>query len=243
MFTALSHSRMEAVPILLADMERLVARLPAKQRAALVWSPETARKALLKLHVEPLSREVVAEVGLEVFRSFYQCWPLLAQVLHAPEALRAELSSAWEKKVPILRSVVADPAAADAAEWAFRALSAFFDFVLSVSADQLMEGFPEFDEAELEKVMTEDGPGCIFRAQVLLMAILEGTDGRVDAERGGELAVLAFMEAAAALNGLAREGVKLDPFRGETTERRACRILRYSEFARGSLSVESLQLK
>ncbi|MBM4355716.1 MAG: hypothetical protein FJ109_18325 [Deltaproteobacteria bacterium] len=242
MFASLSKKRIEAVPILLADLERLVARLPAKQRAALIWSPEAVRKALLQLHREPLSRMAVAEVGLEVFRSFHRCWPLLMEFLRAPEVLRAELSAAWQEKVLLLRSAVVDPAVADAAEWAFRSLSAFFDFFLSVAANEVMEGLPAFDERELERTLTEDGPGCIFRTQVLLMAILEGAAGKMDSGRAEELAVMAFMEASSALNALAREGIRLDPFRGETSEQRTRRILRYSEFARGSLSDEALEV-
>ena len=92
-----------------------------------------------------------------------------------PDALRVEIEAHWREDVPLLRDYLQDPAVADEAEWAFRAVGSMFNLVLAVDPEEFTAGAEELASAQPVDVTGDDAAG-LLRAQVLLMAVLEAAE-------------------------------------------------------------------
>jgi hypothetical protein len=177
----------------------------------------------------------VAESTVEVIRAFHGCWPVLSAIFANAGALRAEIEGHWRRKLPLLRDFLHDPAVADEAEWAFRAVGTMFDLVLTVDPEEFTAAVDGLEGAEAVD-LAGDAAG-LLRAQVMLMAVLEAAERSEQHEAAAELAELAYDEAALGVAALARQGLRIDPFRGETAEERGARLLRYADHARACLTI------
>ncbi|HEY3358124.1 MAG TPA: hypothetical protein VGQ83_33050 [Polyangia bacterium] len=226
---------MEPGPLSLRDLDSLLARLPAGERAAVAWAPQTIRGALHRLLERPPAPAMVARATVEVIRAFHGCWPVLSAIFANPGALRAEIEGHWRQKLPLLRDYLADPAVADEAEWAFRAVGSMFDLMLTIDPEEFTASVEGPDGGHALDVTGDDAAG-LLRAQVLLMAVLEAAEQDDAPEVATELAELAYDEASVGVAALARLGLRIDPFRGETAEERGTRLLRYADHARAALS-------
>jgi hypothetical protein len=84
--------------------------------------------------------------------------------------------------------------------------------------------------------------GAILRAEILIIAVFEGSERNLDFHRAEELAEWAFIEADKAVRFLAKHGVQIDPFSNESQAQRTERILRYAQYARSELTDEDLSV-
>ncbi|MBI5482450.1 MAG: hypothetical protein HY906_26580 [Deltaproteobacteria bacterium] len=235
MFARLHRHPVEPGPLSLRDLDSLLARLPVRERAAVAWAPQTIRGALRQLLEGPPDPALVAKATVEVIRAFHGCWPVLSAIFANPGALRAEIEGHWRQKLPLLREYLADPAVADEAEWAFRAVGSMFDLMLTIDPEEFTSSAEGPASGQVLDVTGDDAAG-LLRAQVLLMAVLEAAEQGDPPAVAAELAELAYDEAAVGVAALARLGLRIDPFRGESAGERGTRLLRYADHARVALS-------
>lgn len=240
-FADRSGSRIEPGLLSPRDLRVLIERLPARERAAIAWTPQSIATALRKLYEEPFSEDLVAEVSAEVFRALRGFWSGIHLLFSERSVLRAELEVFWRKKIEDIRDYIPDAATADGAEWAFRAMVSMFDVAFSIEETSVRQEIEEIDDTLLGEASRDREAGAIMRSQVLLMAILDGAEENLDPARASLLAEWALVEAVDAVKALAKAGIRLDPFRGQTAEERASRILQYADNARSVLTREDVE--
>lgn len=231
------YALIDAGPLSLAGLERLVDRLPAETRARLKWSPVEVRSALKTFLDSPKDDASLKQLVVVITAQFRAISPAIAALAEQPELLRSELEEAWRADAAVLDKSV-DAAAADAAAWVMQTWKAFMDWSLSMMHSMRADLPKLLDEAgadpNFEGAMSQ--AGAPFRAQGLMMAAIESARLALPSDVTSELVFRAFDEGVLMLQDFQRIGVRLDPFRGETLAERGERLRRYAEHLRGSMT-------
>ncbi len=229
-------------PLSAADVDKLVADLPAEDRAALRWTVPALRAALRRLLTEPLTPVLVIRVTQEVQRAQHSLGPAL-QRLGEAKILRPAMDEIWRERIALLHRYLQDPASADAAEWAFRAVLALYELAQTVAAKMARDTpTPRAPAPEVDAdALLHSDLGALLRAQVLVMGLFQAAEDQAPQARAEEMAELAFLEACRGVDTYARLGIQLDPFRREGTKERGERIERYAGYVRSSLSEDDMQ--
>jgi|SRR5581483_200905 len=214
------------------DMDRLLARLPAEQRAALAWAPNAIRQALRLLQRGNLSADVIREATKEVLATIFKLLPKLTAAF-SDDAWKREADSLVKSKRELLRSFITDETARDAAEWVLEAMRGVLNTVVTSVGDELQQHLA--DEKKLESVVAATQDMGFVNAMVLLMALIDAAEEKRHPEHAAELAETAFLEASNDVGVLANAGLHAATFLDETPEDRVSRLLRYAEHARNEL--------
>lgn len=225
---------MEPGPLAVSDLSRLSDRLPAAARAWIQWAPQMIERALDRLLVPPLGDEV-ADCAADVSRALAGFWSALLAVSPDLDGLRGELRTSQDQKLRLILDRL-DPASADAAEWAFRAMIKLGELFLEAMAKD-PAGVQAVSPDDLVAAAKHPIAGGMIRAQVLLMAIVHAIENQrpVPAAHLEDLAYAALMNAAVIVDALQAGGLVIEPFPGESSAQRAARIGRYASHARSVL--------
>lgn len=229
-------------PLSVADLERLVASLPAQQRAAIAWVPRDLRDAIDAIRrSDDVTSALLSKTAQQIFRLVLPVIEPIATALGG-DRLSVEVSTLWHKELDHLRRFLPDPAAVHAAEWTFRAFDAVLKTVLpSVGPAELAEAFGAIKAGALPLEMFASPPGALFRAQALVMAAIAEAEAGGDADKAAELIDHAVLEMAATIDILGRIGITVDPFANEPDDQRATRVLTYVQDVRDVLTADDIQ--
>jgi hypothetical protein len=137
-------------PLSVADLERLVASLPAQQRAAIAWAPRDLRQVIDAIRrTDDVTSALLSKTAEQIFRLVLPVIEPIASALGG-DRLSLEVSTLWHKELGHLRGFLPDPAAVHAAEWTFRAFDAVLKMVLpAVGPAELAEAFGAFKAGAL----------------------------------------------------------------------------------------------
>jgi len=218
-----------------ADLQRLIDRLPAEDRAHLRWSATDATSALSSFLDGPKDESSLRTLVGALVRQFQAVRPVLGSLESYPELLRSELEEAWRADAATLRASVSH-GAADAVDWTIRAWSSLIDLTLTM----MRNWETQIRAAPLEEPGL-DLPGSPWRFQALIMAAIEAVRRGQPRGEVDELVLRAFDEILVVMSQLQAAGIRLDPFRGETMAERALRMQRYAEHLRHSLSEDDMR--
>jgi len=218
-----------------ADLQRLIDRLPAEDRAHLRWSATDATSALSSFLDGPKDESSLRTLVGALVRQFQAVRPGLGSLESYPELLRSELEEAWRADAATLRASVSH-GAADAVDWTIRAWSSLIDLTLTM----MRNWETQIRAAPLEEPGL-DLPGSPWRFQALIMAAIEAVRRGQPRGEVDELVLRAFDEILVVMSQLQAAGIRLDPFRGETMAERALRMQRYAEHLRHSLSEDDMR--
>jgi hypothetical protein len=235
---------LEAVPLSVEGLQRMIGRLPAEARAQLARAaaalPGSLSSFLDGAMDEPALARLASELGLVVGP-----WSAASSLVAQPALLRDELEAVWRSDESLLRASL-DPSSADAAEWTIRSWITCVDLSRSDRARSSMHAALK----ELRRVLGSDDAaaldeglarrGWTLRVQALLMAAIEGVrEGRPQAVVG-DLVLRAFDEMDAVTKQLRAAGLRVDPFEGETLAQRAERARRYAAHIRNALKATDM---
>jgi hypothetical protein len=228
-------------PLSVSDLERLVASLPAQQRAALAWTPRDLRAAIDSIRrSDDVTDEVLATAAEQIFRLILPVIEPIATLLGGSR-LSAEVSTLWNKELSNLRTFLPDPPAVHAAEWIFRAFDGIMRTVLqSIDRAEIAEAFGALEGLGLPPEMFKSEAGALFRAQALMMAAIAEAEERGDAEKAAQLIDHAVLEMATTIDMAGRIGLTIDPYQGEAQDQRAARLLGYVQDIRDTLTTEDI---
>lgn len=227
---------MSPVPAMLpapSDLERLIERLPAEQRAQFRWAPERFRQILDRLLSGKVTPEVIHQATAEFVRA---CVVLAGELLAAQPSLPEGVSEALpdlnqsldEKLMTYFQGL---PAAAGI-EWTLGVLRKSGEsYHSSVSPEETKAFAGSIDESKIEENVRNPSMG-LLRAQVILFALLQAAERGIPPELLEELAETAYLEAAQKVDLMAAQGIDLDPLSSLTPEQR---------FAKVRQSIDSLQ--
>lgn len=224
---------MEAGPISVAGLERLVDHLPADVRARLVWSPTETRNALRAFLESDKGNEALNKLVDIIIRQWRAITPAVDALTEHPELFRSQLEATWRADSAALQNHL-DEDAANAADWVMRVFRAFVDWSLAKSVEH-----PKPAEAELDAGFAAfvQMPGSPTRVQALMMAAFEAAKSPLSDDVTSELVFRAFDETALLLRLVQSVGIHLDPFRDETPAERGARARRYAERFRAAMTV------
>lgn len=213
---------MSPVPALLptpSDIERLIDRLPAEQRARFRWAPERFRQILERLLVGKVTPEVIQQATAE----FVQAWGSLAGDLQSglSEGL-SEVLPGLEQSLHKLMSYFQGLSAAEGIEWTLGVLK-------NASRDT-------------SRVNPKHRTMNLLEAQIILFAVLQAAERGIPPERLVDLAETAYLEAAEWVHLKATQGIDLDPLKDLTPEQRFAKLLRYIDDFRKVLTPEDLEI-
>lgn len=215
------------------DLDRALAELPAKQRAKLRWTRPRLLSAITSLRTGQATPTVLSAAVEDLLAVSGAIVPaILALRARRPpgtgdEAWARPIEEDWRARLQLVTDFLADRAAAESAEYAFRAVGAMFAAIPLVVPEGTThrELIGEVPEAKRPSVARSDAAG-VLRAQLLLMAILaEQRDGRPP-QLARELAHQAFLEAKRGVAALRLEWPWFEPFAEEAEEARGERALR-----------------
>lgn len=214
----------------------MLRRLPADDRASLIWARKPIADALLRLRTEPLTDgllEAVARslmapmqaIGAAIWRTFSENM----------DELRAALMSDFSKEEASLVTFLEDDDSRTTLTWITGFLRSLYSTIFSnLPMDELAPVF-EQEVAELEQ--QPEAIGSFIGLATLMAAAEEArADGRV--ERARELVDCSFLQFREIRDRLRQEGLNLSAFPFETTEQRRDRLRKAVTHLRTALSQE-----
>jgi hypothetical protein len=217
-----------AVPIL--DVESVLARLPAAERARLTWAQKPIVEGLERLFSEPLADETIAEVARGIERPLIQLslafWQLMVAKL---ESARAELMGDLERSRRQITDHVHSDDVADTLDWVLDTVRACLDFA-----------FTHFDPAQiaalndagLDELLADSQGQRLWRGIVALMAAAHGAKRKLDPERTGFLVETAFLELTELRQSMKSAGLWLALYPHQTDGERRQHLAKYAEAVR-----------
>ena len=226
----------------------LIDELPPDQRAAFRWFRPTLRQAFDELLQDALDDEAVERAIRRVLPEFARLAVALHKAGGRALARLAEASSAvWQRSLERATGFL-DPASADLAEWAARAVMRMSELALvhpDVGGLETPGSQGDLSGAALDAVLEHDSAG-LLRAQVLLIALFEAAESdRAEqlAARMQELAERAFLAADAGVEAFEAEfGISVDPYAGDSLETRNMRARRSIAHAREILDERDIRV-
>jgi hypothetical protein len=233
-------AKLDASPLSVEGLQRLIGRLPAETRAQLAGVPAAMADALSAFLDGAMDEPSLARLASELGH-IVTPWPAASEPVAHPALLRSELEAAWRSEASILRAAV-EPATADAAEWTIRSWIACVDLSLSsmhVALNELRRVLGAGDAAALDAGSARRGSP--LRVQALLMAAVEAVRRGSSQAVIADLVLRAFDEMETVLEQLRASGIHVDPFRGETLAERAVRTRRYAAHVRDALTDEDMR--
>jgi hypothetical protein len=232
---------MSPVPAMLApsDVERLIDRLPAEQRARFRWAPERFRQIFDRLLDGEVTPEVIHQATAEFVRV---CVPLIGDLLATQPALpegiseaRSDLSQSREDK---LMAYFQGLSAAAGIEWTLGALRKLAESPLSQVSPEEAKVYEGSTEA---KYIQHPSLG-LFRAQVILFALLQAIERGIPPERLEDLAETAYLEARQMVDWMALQGIDLNPLSDLTPEERFAKVLQYIDDLREVMTPDAIDV-
>ena len=212
-----------------AELTAWIHRLPLDVRAQLAWAPRAFELALMPLLEGDLDDVAIERATVEVFSVLARCFSTTPS-LAGPGSLGFR---AVEQDVLKMLHSHLNPAAADAAEWVFRAINAMGELASSM--------VPAADRARVAKsadslTSTVHDPirGGLMRAEVMVMAILHAIAGDrpVDTTRVEDLVDWAMVDASTFVNFVKGAGLQLQLFPEESRDEALLRQRRYVDHVR-----------
>jgi hypothetical protein len=232
---------MSSVPAMLAlwDVEQLIDRLPAEQRARFRWAPERFRQILDRLLDGEVTPEVIHQATTEFARV---CIPLVSDLPALQPALPEGLSEARSDLNPsredkLMTYFQGLPAAAGI-EWTLGVLRKLGENPLSHVSPQEEAVYEGSTDA---KHIQHPSLG-LFRAQVILFALLRAIERGIPPERLEDLAETAYLEAGQMVDWMALQGIDLNPLSNLTPEERFAKVLQYIDDVREVMTPEAIDV-
>jgi hypothetical protein len=215
--------------------------LPAEVRAQVRWVEPAFAGLLCRLKDEPLTDDVVAEVGREAARPVTTLGAaVFKQYLARPEQWRAAIAEALRRDAAILEHFLPDQHSHESFAWVKGLMTSYFDELLrhmgNVEADHVDTAISNLG-GEL--------PAEIHAwtcAQMALAAALDLAKHDGDAMRSTDLIDVAFLRLLKFRDALAARGILLTPFPNETPQERAERVQRYAKLCREVLTEEDMRV-
>lgn len=214
------------------ELEQLVEKLPAEQRARLRWAPERLRRMLDRM-LEDTREEAALAVAAECV---HECLPLLDSV----ESVAGERGLTLDDQLPKLAEYFQGGAPVRAAEWVCHALA------VAWSKEEVVA---EWRQALRRAAQGGAEPGewsesalfHLLRAYVMFLALLRAAERGIAREEVEELAEAAYAQAARGVELYREQRIRVDPLSRLTPERRIEKTLEYAEDLRKSLTPEDLE--
>lgn len=227
---------MTAAPALLltpVDLERLIQKLPAEQRARVGQAPERLREMLDRM-LEDDRGEVIHAVAAECVR---ECLPLLEDA-----ALRRECPRNFEEQSHKLLEYFQGCAAAESVEWTCGALALLWANERELPSWESMELLArvKFDWPIYERSRSPiEG---LLEAYVMLLALLRALERGIPREQVEELADRAYLTASGNVELLSARGVDLNPLRRLSPEQRFQKLLQAIKNIQGVMTDEDADI-
>lgn len=225
-------------PIL--DVESLIERLPAQQRADLVWAVKPIKDALGRLCREPLTDQLLREASLEVMRPLYR---VVAAFWHSVVAHRDEwraiLMDDLRREQNRMRDILRDEEAGETLDWVFGFLGSFLDLSFAMVQP---EHVVQMEQSWIASAENDSGFLAFAVAQATLMAVVEGSKSNISAERAGELLDVSFLEFVKVRNDLQRSQIWISAFPHESIQDRRGKLLASVARLRQSLTDTNWQV-
>lgn len=239
MIVTATARQLEAQPLTPGVVCTVLDRLGAEDRAALAWAPTELRNALQSLQQDALTPQVLGKATADYVRV---CRKLVGPIRRLAEQLGQSpiglVKQAWKDQLPRIRQFLPE-GPWEAFDWVQRATFAVGDLP-EIDQDEALQMIAEATESELE-AFAHSPAGTLTRAQALLSAASDLAERQIDAQRAGELAEAAFLEAVAGVRLLEAAGMHVDPFQDETTEEKAERARRYATQLAQEIGDEELE--
>jgi hypothetical protein len=219
----------------LFDVETVLSRLPAEARARVSWAKSPIKKGLARLRTEPLTDELVAQVGDAAWRPLISLglvfWETVATNLNE---WRARFVDDFRQEEEFLAAFVDEDEARDTLRWILGLLQSYLSLSLSIPSEFLSG----LDEAQFARLGDDEDFKPYARGLVALMAAVE--TGRADGEpqRARDLLDVAFLALNAFRATVLRHGISLSPFPSETIEERRRVLLESADRLRTMLTDE-----
>lgn len=234
-------TRLDAGPLSVEGLQRLIDRLPAETRARLTWAPTDLAGAVASFLDGAKDEASLTSFASELGRVIASLGPALFSSAAAHlDLVRSELEAAWRSEAALLRSSL-DPGTADVAEWTIRAWTAFGDLCLALMGSAMDELKRVLSSVDLASDTSLAQRGSPLRVQALMMAAVAGV------RRGGAPAVVADLvlraceEMESLMEQMQAAGLHIDPFKGETLAERAERARRYAGHVRTALTEDDMR--
>ncbi len=216
------------------DVDALLSRLPAEDRAEVVWAKRPIEVSLARLRAGSLTESLLDEVARDVWAPMAVIARALWQAVgSSPEEWRAKLVEDLRRDEERLRVFLPDDDARDTLDWVAGFLKGLFDCTFAVALPSLPL---QLEQEDVER-LAGDADLCAFvRGQVSLMAALDAEKAGVDPERARDLVDLSFLELVRVRNLLRGQGQWFSAFPQETTEERRSRALSAAERLRSAMT-------
>jgi len=204
-----------------SDLERLIDRLPAEQRARFRWAPERFRQILDRLLVGEVTPEIIHQATAE----FVQVCVALARDLLAaqpelPEGVSEAMPDLEQSMDSKLMTYFQGLPAAEGIEWTLGVLrNSRASYHSSVRPEETKAFAGSIEESKIEENVQNPSMG-LLRAQVIFFALLQAAERGIPPARLEDLAETAYLEAAQRVDLMAAQGIDLDPLSSLTPEQR-----------------------
>lgn len=223
------------------QVEELLPRLTAEQRAYLKWGGDRVRKALSALVLGPPDDLALVRVLHDYLQLSARVMSLLVSTFADRLGVLAQVGAAVEQEFTEVREAFRGQAGFSAIEWSTTCVSKFNAVALSMLEEHLARGGPISME-EIPEVTPEalEQPGLgIVRAELLLFAILLAVRAGANPDAMTEHAEWAYLECAAGASAIEGTGLSLAPFKNEPEAQRAARVLRYAAELKARIGPET----
>lgn len=222
-----------------ALLRALDALLPS-ERATVRWTRAPLFDALEGLLAEPPTAESIGKATVEVYRALEPAWPLVWPHIHD---LTYAAVTRGEMELHALQAALSDDLAAEALEWAHRALVEFnLLFIEQFDAEAAREALDAMPRSAVDAELQAGEAGGINRAQTLVFAIERAVAQQVRVPWLDDLAFAAFIEAGKGVDALAGMGVFVAPQPWGSAKERGVRVTRAAAALRSLLTEEDREV-
>ncbi len=195
-----------------AELERWMAKLPAQDRAEIIWTAPHLEAALEPLLHGALDAQLIDTATLSYVRVLKGCRRIILRML-TNELPIEPLYQRWLDRIPDLRVFLGSPMSGAHAEKSLRLGIGF-----SLQYWKRLRELPSEERAEVHQRLIDneltfpnhEPSDDHLRATLLVSALLEAMARGISAYRGRELARLALRHMVRGLDGLRRQGVEYD---------------------------------